>query len=306
MNASQHELIARAVAGDSRAYQALLIDLEPMLRRVIGARLRGRGDLSAEDVLQDVRIYLLQRLDRYNPAYPLGVFARALAHNIIKRHVYKQPDLLPASEAEDWNDDLSPLELQSLPLKFRQVLGDGRFAESEPEPPSRLFTETLALFFRHGGYPHQQIAFGFSILVWGRDKKASHAAKRFEKVPVTGDPGRVVTKVGPRPLKPAADDLITTIGSDCQLEPQFMVRVSRPLSERLQLKLAALFAADRTSRTRFATLLERHAGDTLLREYFGKDGRKSVSDWTLTVKRRIQAAITGTSDSRGRGAEVEK
>ena len=98
MNVSQQELIARSIRGDSQAYAMLLGELEPMLRRVIGARLRGRSDVSADEVLQDVRIYLLQRLDRYNPAYPLGVFARGLLKRVATRMYFPDEE---AANAED-------------------------------------------------------------------------------------------------------------------------------------------------------------------------------------------------------------
>jgi DNA-directed RNA polymerase specialized sigma24 family protein len=294
-SATIQDLVTRALRGDEPARAALIRDLDPPLRRFIAGQVRGRTDVSVDEVLQDTRIYVLQRLDRYDATYPLLVFARGLAHNIVKRHLYRKHDVAPPDE-ESWQGDLTPRELERLPLAFRHVMGGDRFAEpgAEAAAPSRLFLETLELFFRHGGYPHQQIAFGFSVLVWGRAKKTRRTGARLEKVPVTGDPGRVVNEVGPHELQPSRLSLVDEIDAGCGLERAWLERVCEPLDARLRLQVADLFAADRASAREFEALRERQVGSTRLAEYFGKDPRRSVSDWTLAVRRRIRTAVAGS------------
>jgi hypothetical protein len=284
-------LVQRALDGDESSTARLFRELEPGLRRFIGARIRGRSDIELDDVLQDVRVYLFRRLDRYNPQYPLAVFARGLAANIVKRHLYRRRDVAHVDNDEEWSADLSPHELDRLPQTLRDVLGDGRFGDPDGEQrPSRLFLETLEIFLREGGYPHQQVAFGYSILVWGRAKRKQQDAG-FHKVPVTGDPGRVVREVGPQELAVASDGMLREIGEGARLDATFLARARQPLDRRLRTTVRDVFAGDATSARQFAGLAERITAQTELQQYFGRDPRKSVADWTRTVKLRVQRAI---------------
>lgn len=294
---AEQELVAQALAGRPGAFDRLLEGIEPELKDFLRGRLRSAPHVSLEEVLQEVRLYLFQRLDRYNPEYPLGVFARGLAQNVVKRFVYGKSDLAPAGTDEDGEDrdttDLSPLELDRLPLTFRQAVGEGRFTSPDgPPPPSRVFLELFEVFVRYGGYPHQQVAFGYSILLWGKEKrrpgKGGAAALAGGKVPVTGDPDRVVREVGPRGLEPAAGDLFADLGEDCHLDGAYLERVRLPLDGRLRLTGAELFVRDPASGERYRELAERVIGETRLHEYFGGDPRRSVSDWTHAVKNRVK------------------
>ena len=85
--------------------------------------------------------------------------------------------------------------------------------------------------------------------------------------------------------------MVTEIGNDIALDARFLDRARRPLDLRLELTGADLFARDATSRKRFAPLSTQIVGTTHLQEYFGKDQRKSVADWTRTVKERVKKAL---------------
>lgn len=298
------DLARRAAAGDSRAFDDLMRDLEPDLRRLLRSVLRTAPDLEVDDVLQEVRVYLFQRLHRYDPAYPVGAFARGLARNVAKRFLRGRKDLLPAGgddESERDSTDLSPMELGKLPITFRRAMGEGRFdAPGVERGPSRTFLEMLEVFLRWGGYPHQQVTFGFGILLWGRAKRrtgaggrapAGDGAPRVEKVPVTGDPDRVVKEVGPQELRPAAGSLIEELGETCRLDDAWLDRARRPLDERLEMTGGELFSRDPASAERYRELIEREIGGTRLGEYFGPDPRRSVSDWTHGVKARVKKAF---------------
>lgn len=311
------DLVRRVVGGDSRAYDELMRGLEPDLRSLLRGVLRTAPDLSVEDVLQEVRVYLFQRLDRYDPAYPLGAFARGLARNVAKRFLRGRRDLLPATASEGGDEegpdrtDLSPMELGKLPLAFRQAMGEGRFespGEGDDTGPSRTFLEMLEVFLRYGGYPHQQVTFGFGILLWGRAKRRRGAggkaprdgsAPQGEKVPVTGDPDRVVNEVGPQELRPAADRFLADLSEACRLETAYLERSRRPLDGRLEMTGTELFARDPASAGRYPELAARVIGGTRLEEYFGGDPRRSVSDWTHGVKNRVRKAFL-EPESRGR------
>jgi hypothetical protein len=302
------ELVRRARSGDGTAFEQLLAEIEPGLKDFLRGSLRSSPHVALDEVLQEVRLYLFQRLDRYNPEYPIGVFARGLARNVVKRFIFAKSDLLPAGSAEETDEsdgvDLSPLELGQLPLTFRQVMGEGRFERPDgPVPPSRTFLELFEVFARYGGYPHQQVAFGYSILLWGREKRLSTAkqgdewsgervrARRADssgKVPVTGDPDRVVKEVGPRRLRPAAGEMLTEVGRGCGLDGEYLGRVRSPLEARLGMTGDELFRRDPASRERHRDLREREIGGTRLEEYYGSDPRRSVADWTHAVKNRVK------------------
>lgn len=293
------ELVDRILGGEPQLYDHLIADLEPDLRRFLRNLIYTRPELQLEDVLQDVRIYLFQRLDRYNSDYPLIAFAKGLARNVARRHVFKRSDLeagdLFEDEENETSDDLSPQELSHLPSAFRDVLGEGRFESPEgPPPPSRAFLEMFEAFLRYGGYPHQQVAFGFSILLWGKAKE-EHGTQS-NKVPVTGDPDRVVSEVGVRQLDDSAVELLEDLTTSLHFDPAYVARVRKPLDVRLDMNGRELFARDKASALQFPKLLDMRVGLTMLREYFGKDPRKSVADWTHGVKERIKKAVTDPKD----------
>jgi len=306
------ELVRRAAAGDGRAFDELMKDLDPDLRRVLRALLRTAPDIDVDDVLQEVRVYLFQRLDRYDPAYPVGAFARGLARNVAKRFLHGRKDLLPSVGEGDGDErdrtDLSPMELGRLPVAFARAMGENRFEQpGEDAGPSRVFLEMLEVFLRYGGYPHQQVTFGFGILLWGKAKRRTGAGgkapsageARAEKVPVTGDPDRVVSEVGPQELEPAADRMLEELGADCRLEAAYLDRARGPLDERLEMTGEELFGRDPASGKRYRELVRRVIGGTRLEEYFGGDPRRSVSDWTHGVKNRVRKAFL-EPESRGR------
>lgn len=304
------DLVHRALAGDGAAFERLITPLEPSLRSLIQGQIWTRGDLSADEVLQDARIYLQARLDRYNPEYPFAVFARALTRTIIKRHRARRGDLAPGSEdAEEFSTELSPTELSALPRHAADLLGAGRFdAPDGPPPPSREFLELFEALLAHGGYPHQQLSFGYSVVLWGRcDRRPAAEPRRpapppkSQKVPITGDPDRVVVEVGPRALTPAADDLLDEIESSLRLDPIYLGRVRRPLDAGLAQTGEALFGPDPAARRAYPGLLGERIGDTRLSDYFGKDPRQSVSDWTRGVKERLRRHYAAAQT--GRGAE---
>jgi hypothetical protein len=298
------ELVRLAADGDGSAFDELMRGLESDLRRVLRALLRTAPDIDVDDVLQEVRLYLFQRLDRYDPAYPVAAFARGLARNVAKRFLHGRKDLLPFTGDEDGDErdrtDLSPMELGRLPVEFRRAMGENRFEQPGADAgPSRVFLEMLEVFLRYGGYPHQQVTFGFGILLWGKAKRRTGAGgrtpagggARVEKVPVTGDPDRVVTEVGPEELAPAADRMLEELGSDCRLENAYLERARLPLDERLAMTGRELFTRDPASGKRYEGLAGRIVGGTRLEEYFGGDPRRSVTDWTHGVKNRVRKAF---------------
>jgi RNA polymerase sigma-70 factor (ECF subfamily) len=73
----EHELVARALEGDGRAFASLVEPHLPMLYR-IAARAAGSRAL-AEDAVQEALTLAYQRLDRYTPDTSLKAFLAAIA-----------------------------------------------------------------------------------------------------------------------------------------------------------------------------------------------------------------------------------
>lgn len=73
----EHELVARALEGDGRAFTTLVQPHLPMLYR-IAARACGNRAL-AEDAVQEALTLAYQRLDRYTPGTSLKAFLAAIS-----------------------------------------------------------------------------------------------------------------------------------------------------------------------------------------------------------------------------------
>jgi hypothetical protein len=151
----------------------------------------------------------------------------------------------------------------------------------------------LELFLCEGGYPHQQVAFGYSILLWGRPKRTGREAVLYRKAEVTGDPDRVVREIGPQPLRISVDEMLLELHVRTRIRWEFLCRCAEGLERRLSSSCAHVFLGDSMSSKVFATLAERVMATTRLEEYFGKDPRKSVADWTRTVKLRLKHSVRG-------------
>ena len=291
----ERQLVEAATRGEPGAFDRLATRFEPGLRSFLKGRLRARPDVEVDDVIQDVRLYVFQRLDRYDPHYPFEVFVRALAKQVAKRHLYGKalgaPDLCEYSEDDDLpRQDLSPVELSKLPLSFGFAMGLDRFDHPDGGVAvSREFLDLFELFTRYGGYPHQQVAFGFSILLWGKPKREGRTpATREVKVPVTGDPDRVVREVGPQVLAESSERMFEDTQAVLRLDDEYIARVWQPIGSRLSMTAAELFGADRRTFRHHAHLADQITGETKLDEYCGPNKSKSVADWTRAVKERIR------------------
>ncbi|MCG8588601.1 MAG: sigma-70 family RNA polymerase sigma factor [Proteobacteria bacterium] len=71
--------MAAAQAGDVQAYQDLLEELVPVLRRRVGARLRDAS--VAEDVVQNALLSIHRARHTYRPERPFGPWMRAIVRN---------------------------------------------------------------------------------------------------------------------------------------------------------------------------------------------------------------------------------
>jgi DNA-directed RNA polymerase specialized sigma24 family protein len=293
-------LLRQAREGVPGAFDQLLARHESAMRDVIRFTLRSRSDVSVDEALQDARLYLLRRLDRFNPQYPFAVFARALARTMARRYLLTRSPTVMAgpdgtSGEEGGSVEPRPDQLTALPEPLQAAIGVNRFAAPDEAPAaSPRFLELLETFLRYGGYPHQQMVFGFSVLLWGVAKRRpkgeadNSLRQRPDKVPITGDADRVVREIGPQALAVSSTCLLNELGEELCLTQDYLRRVRRPLDYRLSLTGEELFARDVSSARQFTGLAKRITAACCLEDYWGTDPRRSVSDWTRGVKERVR------------------
>lgn len=284
----------------------------PGLRARVRRAIRGRPEFDPEDIVQECLIRGYQALSLFDERYSFAQYLFGIARYAILRRVgSRQREIAVA-----WQDSggasapgSTPLPRDSeIPEAFAAVAGAARF----PPPDARVtarnrFRVLLGAFLTHGGYPHQQIAFGFSVVVFGKAKerratgRGSNEKPRFrpDKVEVTGDPDRVVRELTDVPLDRSGKDLKAEIeGMDAFL-PRDLDDQFRPLFHRLGLPGRSLFAKDPVSRARFRRLDDTRIGETRLADYYGSDPRRSVADWSKAVKSRVRRFLQGESDVAG-------
>jgi RNA polymerase sigma-70 factor (ECF subfamily) len=135
-------LVSAAMTGDSSAIEAVLIMVEPMVRRYCRARL-GRGErasVSADDVAQEVMLAVLKALPNYRvQGRPFLAFVYGIAsHKVIDAHraagrnrsdpVSDVPDSAEVSDGPEQRALHSELSgqmgqmLTTLPAKQREIL----------------------------------------------------------------------------------------------------------------------------------------------------------------------------------------
>ncbi len=161
------DLMRAGQGGDSCAYERLLREVLPVVRRLVAARL---GDPSSiEDVVQNVFMSVHRARHTYQPSRPFGPWLRAIARNAVvdaqrqrrTRLVREQPlgeeDQLPDTSEPVREEPLSPRmtqALESLPPAQREAVELIHLSElSVAEAAQRAGTTPGALKVRaHRGY----------------------------------------------------------------------------------------------------------------------------------------------------------
>ena len=297
MSSTQADVHA-ALSGDDLAYTRLFRSVEGEIRQILRLELRSRRDIDVEEAIQDVFIYMTKKLDIYDSRYAFATFAKGLTRTIAKRYKARKTLGGPAVGFEgngELTEELLYAQLSEASDRKKRLIGFDRVIHSGTIPaPSQRFTDTLELILVHGGYPHQQIAFGFNILIFGKQKRTLGNNASFRRPEIFGDPERVVSEIGPLTLREASLELSleiqNTMGPTFDVSPLFEC-----LASRLQKTGAELFEKDATSLRHLPHLKSKNIANTHLKEYFGKDPKKSVTDWSHAVRKRLKRLLTAES-----------
>lgn len=298
--------IRRARAGDSAAFCDLVKPYLPTLRARVRHAVRNRTEIDPDEIVQDTLIRSYQALAVFDERH---TFAQYL-FGIARYAVLRQAGARRREIAVAWQEGGEATEGETtslpgadeIPASFAAIAGAGRF----PEPDARVrarhrFRVMLMAFLAHGGYPHQQIAFGFSIMLYGKAKGGSRRAadgarRRAEKVEVTGDPDRVVRELTDLSLDRSGVDMRMELEHREILLPCDLEAAFRPLVFRLGLIGRTLFGRDPVSQSQFCRLAETRIGETRLADYYGKDPRRSVADWSKAVKTRVRRYLLSEAE----------
>lgn len=283
--------IRKALAGDNEAYARLFARVKPEVLRILTLELRHRGDAILEEAVQDVFIYLTEKLKIYDSQYTFETFARGLTRTVAKRHKARKSLGSPHTADGELAEELQYERIRVAGTREKHLLGFDRVRHSGAyAAPSPRFLHVLELLFSLGGYPHQQLAFAFNMLLFGKKKKSPGKQSGKGMPEVFGDPARVVEEIGPLTLHQAAvefqRELQVTLGPTHDL-----TRLMKPLFTQMDKTGRDVFAKDNTSMRYLPHLKDQVLGQTQLLDYFGRNPRKSITDWSHMVRKRLKEAV---------------
>lgn len=285
-------LIGRACEGDGSAFDEMRAAYDKSVRGYLKLRTwRSPDDL--EDMVQDVWLETLAKIGSYDSSR--GSFYTFLTQCIASYILLR------------WNE-VSRVQVVSMDDETAEC--DVSDQISEGSDPAEVLMERVELEARHdaflllsrllflcGGYPHQQLAFAFSKLIYSDSAKGQ------------GNAAPVVDRHGVRELASLATDFLVSYSDVSGLSAREIGLISScmtPLQERFGIPLEQLLSLDRDSTARYADILDLRVGDTALRHYYEKQSRKPaivVADWSYGVQQRLRAVLDAGGDgSASRGA----
>ncbi len=146
--------------------------------------------------------------------------------------------------------------------------------------------ELLKLLFLCGGYPHQQLAFGYSQTIYGRQSNRG----------IEGNPAKVDLKCGEKTLDTLSrsffHDYIQESGIDDLHHQKLIKSCLDPLTTRLPSSIEELMRLDRASLEHYKKLHPNRAAQTCLRDYYAEHKKgytSAIPDWCNKVARKIRS-----------------
>jgi hypothetical protein len=176
------------------------------------------------------------------------------------------------------------------------------FADSDQPPPGQRLVDQEAdeviaeamfllmemLFRPETGYPHQQLGFAFSKLIYGAPSARG----------IQGDPTRLLTEKADTALDKLTEEFEEAYTAMLGAEGWQRDRIRRavmPLKSRLGQTLEQTFCKDPASRDIFAHLAAKHVSESTLNEYlaaWSKPAPEAVAEWCFRVRRNIVKGLS--------------
>jgi len=298
---AESAIVERARQGDKKAFNTLAEKLTGaltghVLRTAWWADHDDAADIvqaTWEDVWHKLRTPVEQggydsakgRLFTWIKAYVLDFKIRRWAAR--EKHRESVPRWSGEGDEEDWLSRVADPDEDSMPdvnLENRETL------RVECERLRRIhlaYMEFLRLLFLCGGYPHQQLSFSFSKLVYGHE---SDRGTEGSSIRLSENYGSVQLD---KLLVLFWDSYRQTSGIPEDILRDG-VRHAEPLRLRLRTKVRDLVRLDGASLAQFEDFCDEVASKTRLEQYWSKnrDGFTSaIPDWCYKIKMRMQKLI---------------
>lgn len=291
--ANDESMLAKAAGqGDKKAYGALVRALERPLAGFIRQWV-GPHEPEADDIAQRIWMEVWTKLRRseaeggFDPEKG-GFYSWVLNYTaiyVLRRWFSERKRILDREMIE------SEFGISSEEEAGGRSMDD--FPDTRPAPPAALAIEEemrarlkamdllMTTTFLCGGYPHQQLAFGFNKLIYGKSSRRG----------IEGKPLRLDNDHGSKDLRLLAKAFLEDYVSLSLLPRRRIELCLAPITSRMDSRLKELFEKDQASAKQFPApgALDKQVGGTRLKNYYSDRGPSySIPDWCYKVEQRIR------------------
>jgi len=288
-------LVKDAQKGNQEAFGKLVNAYNKMLIKHIQLRIEN-DSVKAEDIAQATWLRVLERIDRYDPNkgsfynYVVKVFAR----KEIGLFWEEQKKINISSEQDNEIAEIQP----SIEIIDKRMLPDDIMLYKEYlRLQKQAYFRIFQLLFLCGGYPHQQLAFAYSKLIYG-SQRASNGIKGSARIEgrIEGDSKSVDRKHGNTDLRNLTNSFLHDYSSLAGLGPREIQELNEymlPVKTRLNVKVSSLFSLSYVLLEQLQPLHDMDVGCTSISDYYTqkRGADKSIPDWCNKVIKSINAAL---------------
>ena len=274
LSLEEQEILAKdACKGDKQAQDRIYTAYHKALFGYL--RARAMQDVDAENISQEVWTQLLaeRTICKYNSLYALYTFLRAVAHSrLVDYYRKKKPILIPILEYEISDDESIEGENAGKNKDCHSFIDLSSIALPQTDAAEELtlaYKIALECLFRNGGSPHQLIVFAFAKLVdhW--------------------KPQKIINELSSIPLGQLCDRLHKDYLFESNLPEEEIASGFYHLQQQMGLLVGEIIT-DSVLRDKLKPCLNKPVGQTILRDYYGKDASHSISDWCDKVRKRLE------------------
>jgi len=289
-------LVEEARRGNRRAFDEIVRELEKPLKGYILGEIRG-DDAAADEIAQDTWVAVWEQMHKspeeggYDPGK--GAFYTFVINRVAKFKIRQW-----WSEAGSARFRAGEAREVPEPADARQLRPDELLIQQEDlRRRHAAFCELFRLTFLCGGYPHQQLAFGFSRHIYGKESDRG----------IEGAPARVVQDHGAVPLEALVEAYWDDYRKESQIRDSEGLGQLRecldPVRARLPLRVGELVRLDPASSRELVGVGDRAVGRTQLQDYYSgraAGAAAAISDWCYQVADRVREVLALTRGTCGR------
>lgn len=288
--------------GDREAFEDLVKRYHGPFKGYILTRTSGDESL-AEDALQQVWLDIWRELRKTAEEGGFDADKASFYTYVINRFVkFKVRQI--REESTKMSREGSPVQredpkMQIDPLGGREASPpEQRLSMTEDlEEQLRVYCELFRILFLCGGYPHQQMAFGFSKHLYGKTNDST----------LEGKPERVARENGGLPLETLLREYWELYRAQSSIDDEQILRDLRrslePVRDRMAVKVRELTARDKASQKQLEDLLEKTVAATCLHDYYAtrRGGfSTAIPGWCFRVEERVRTVLNTGSKACGR------